>query len=177
MRIAGGAPKVEVSGAAQVKGARPRLRPSEAPVSAHLPWSSWTRPDQPTLDEMRSSPPNSFSGMGGRRRTNRAAGGDDGLDGDSLGEEGVGATGPARGGTASAAPDDAILPPLTFRNLQVKNRAFRSNISGRFDTYNGSDKTAAASSSCAASTRTAGGQSFADNRRRLRAHRPLHGVR
>src|SRR6476661_2468039 len=33
---------------------------------------------------------------------------------------------------------DAIFQPLTFRNLTVKNRLFRSNISGRFDNYNGS---------------------------------------
>src|SRR6266850_2484358 len=33
---------------------------------------------------------------------------------------------------------DAIFQPLTFRNLTVKNRVFRSNISGRFDNYDGS---------------------------------------
>jgi 2,4-dienoyl-CoA reductase-like NADH-dependent reductase (Old Yellow Enzyme family) len=33
---------------------------------------------------------------------------------------------------------DAIFQPLTFRNLTVKNRIFRSNISGRFDNYDGS---------------------------------------
>ncbi len=33
---------------------------------------------------------------------------------------------------------DAIFQPLTFRNLTVKNRLFRSNISGRFDNYDGS---------------------------------------
>jgi 2,4-dienoyl-CoA reductase (NADPH2) len=33
---------------------------------------------------------------------------------------------------------DAIFQPLKFRNLEVKNRIFRSNISGRFDNYNGS---------------------------------------
>ena len=33
---------------------------------------------------------------------------------------------------------DAIFEPLTFRNLTVKNRLFRSNISGRFDNYDGS---------------------------------------
>jgi 2,4-dienoyl-CoA reductase-like NADH-dependent reductase (Old Yellow Enzyme family) len=32
---------------------------------------------------------------------------------------------------------DIIFEPLTFRNLTVKNRIFRSNISGRFDYYNG----------------------------------------
>jgi 2,4-dienoyl-CoA reductase-like NADH-dependent reductase (Old Yellow Enzyme family) len=33
---------------------------------------------------------------------------------------------------------DVIFEPLTFRNLTVKNRLFRSNISGRFDNYDGS---------------------------------------
>jgi 2,4-dienoyl-CoA reductase (NADPH2) len=33
---------------------------------------------------------------------------------------------------------DAIFQPLQFRNLTVKNRLFRSNISGRFDNYDGS---------------------------------------
>lgn len=32
---------------------------------------------------------------------------------------------------------DVIFEPLQFRNLTVKNRIFRSNISGRFDFYNG----------------------------------------
>lgn len=32
---------------------------------------------------------------------------------------------------------DVIFEPLRFRNLTVKNRIFRSNISGRFDYYNG----------------------------------------
>jgi 2,4-dienoyl-CoA reductase-like NADH-dependent reductase (Old Yellow Enzyme family) len=32
---------------------------------------------------------------------------------------------------------DIIFEPLKFRNLTVKNRIFRSNISGRFDCYNG----------------------------------------
>lgn len=31
-----------------------------------------------------------------------------------------------------------IFSPLHFRNLQVKNRLFRSNVSGRFDNYDGS---------------------------------------
>lgn len=34
-------------------------------------------------------------------------------------------------------PDDPIFQPLEFRNLTVKNRLFRSNLSGRWDTYNG----------------------------------------
>jgi 2,4-dienoyl-CoA reductase-like NADH-dependent reductase (Old Yellow Enzyme family) len=33
---------------------------------------------------------------------------------------------------------DAIFQPLEFRNLSVKNRIFRSNVSGRFDNYDGS---------------------------------------
>jgi 2,4-dienoyl-CoA reductase-like NADH-dependent reductase (Old Yellow Enzyme family) len=33
---------------------------------------------------------------------------------------------------------DVIFQPLKFRNLTVKNRLFRSNISGRFDNYDGS---------------------------------------
>jgi 2,4-dienoyl-CoA reductase-like NADH-dependent reductase (Old Yellow Enzyme family) len=33
---------------------------------------------------------------------------------------------------------DIIFEPLKFRNLTVKNRLFRSNISGRFDNYDGS---------------------------------------
>ena len=33
---------------------------------------------------------------------------------------------------------DAIFQPLKFKNLSVKNRLFRSNISGRFDNYDGS---------------------------------------
>src|SRR6266481_7751318 len=33
---------------------------------------------------------------------------------------------------------DAIFEPLTFKNLVVKNRIFRSNISGRLDNYGGS---------------------------------------
>ena len=32
----------------------------------------------------------------------------------------------------------AIFRPLRFRNLEVKNRLFRSSISGRFDNYDGS---------------------------------------
>ena len=34
--------------------------------------------------------------------------------------------------------DDVIFTPLAFRNLTVKNRIFRSNISGRFDNEDGS---------------------------------------
>jgi len=33
---------------------------------------------------------------------------------------------------------DAIFQPLTFRNLTIKNRILRSNVSGRFDQYDGS---------------------------------------
>jgi 2,4-dienoyl-CoA reductase-like NADH-dependent reductase (Old Yellow Enzyme family) len=33
---------------------------------------------------------------------------------------------------------DIIFQPLKFRNLTVKNRLFRSNVSGRFDNYDGS---------------------------------------
>ena len=33
---------------------------------------------------------------------------------------------------------DAIFQPLKFKNLTVKNRIFRSNVSGRFDNYDGS---------------------------------------
>ncbi len=35
-------------------------------------------------------------------------------------------------------PNDLLFEPLHFRNLTVKNRVFRSNISGRFDNYDGS---------------------------------------
>ena len=34
--------------------------------------------------------------------------------------------------------NDIIFQPLKFRNLVVKNRIFRSNLSGRFDNYDGS---------------------------------------
>ena len=33
---------------------------------------------------------------------------------------------------------DPLSEPLTFRNLTVKNRVFRSNVSGQFDHYDGS---------------------------------------
>jgi len=36
------------------------------------------------------------------------------------------------------AHDDPIFQPLEFRNLTVKNRLFRSSISGRWDNYDGS---------------------------------------
>ena len=34
--------------------------------------------------------------------------------------------------------NEEIFQPLKFRNLTVKNRIFRSNVSGRFDNYDGS---------------------------------------
>lgn len=34
--------------------------------------------------------------------------------------------------------NDIIFAPLKFRNLTVKNRIFRSSISGRWDNYDGS---------------------------------------
>ena len=33
---------------------------------------------------------------------------------------------------------DILFEPLQFKNLTVKNRIFRSNLSGRFDNYDGS---------------------------------------
>ena len=35
-------------------------------------------------------------------------------------------------------PADSIFQPLSFRSLTVKNRILRSNVSGRFDNYDGS---------------------------------------
>jgi 2,4-dienoyl-CoA reductase-like NADH-dependent reductase (Old Yellow Enzyme family) len=35
-------------------------------------------------------------------------------------------------------PNDVLFQPLTFKNLTVKNRIFRSNIAGRLDNYDGS---------------------------------------
>jgi 2,4-dienoyl-CoA reductase-like NADH-dependent reductase (Old Yellow Enzyme family) len=35
-------------------------------------------------------------------------------------------------------PADILFEPLEFRNLTIKNRILRSNISGRFDNYDGS---------------------------------------
>jgi 2,4-dienoyl-CoA reductase-like NADH-dependent reductase (Old Yellow Enzyme family) len=43
-----------------------------------------------------------------------------------------------RPGEAPHAQRDPIFEPLRFRNLTVKNRVFRSSISGRIDNYNGS---------------------------------------
>ena len=34
--------------------------------------------------------------------------------------------------------ESLALEPLTMRNLTVKNRLFRSSLSGRFDNYDGS---------------------------------------
>jgi 2,4-dienoyl-CoA reductase-like NADH-dependent reductase (Old Yellow Enzyme family) len=48
----------------------------------------------------------------------------------------------ARQGAAEASLDPArasvIFEPLRFRNLEVKNRVFRSRVAGRFDNYDGS---------------------------------------
>src|SRR5258706_15424910 len=40
--------------------------------------------------------------------------------------------------TTGTTGKDIIFEPLKFRNLTVKNRILRSNISGRFDNYDGS---------------------------------------
>src|SRR5919106_5647315 len=48
-------------------------------------------------------------------------------------------TQPARSANRLEGPmSDVIFQPLTFKNLTVKNRIFRSNIAGRFDNYDGS---------------------------------------
>jgi 2,4-dienoyl-CoA reductase (NADPH2) len=44
----------------------------------------------------------------------------------------------ARVGGDEAMSEDVIFTPLEFRNLTVKNRIFRSNVSGRFDNEDGS---------------------------------------
>src|ERR1700754_2407520 len=43
-----------------------------------------------------------------------------------------------RSGGNTTMSTDAIFEPLKFKNLTVKNRIFRSNVSGRFDNYDGS---------------------------------------
>jgi 2,4-dienoyl-CoA reductase-like NADH-dependent reductase (Old Yellow Enzyme family) len=48
------------------------------------------------------------------------------------------ARGTDQGGTLMENANDVIFQPLKFRNLTVKNRIFRSSISGRWDNYNGS---------------------------------------
>jgi 2,4-dienoyl-CoA reductase-like NADH-dependent reductase (Old Yellow Enzyme family) len=54
----------------------------------------------------------------------------------------AGQTPPAAQPAAPSGPGLALYPhlfsPLTFRNLTVKNRVFRSNVAGRFDNYDGS---------------------------------------
>ena len=44
----------------------------------------------------------------------------------------------ARTQSVAAARSAAIFEPLRFRNLEVKNRVFRSSVAGRFDNYDGS---------------------------------------
>ena len=45
--------------------------------------------------------------------------------------------GPANPATPTGS-DDVIFTPLKFNNLEVKNRIFRSSVSGRFDNEDGS---------------------------------------
>lgn len=47
-------------------------------------------------------------------------------------------TGDGDSATPRGGATDPIFTPLRFRNLTVKNRVFRSSISGRIDNYNGS---------------------------------------
>ncbi len=42
------------------------------------------------------------------------------------------------GGAGGSGRNEPIFRPITFTNLTVKNRIFRSSISGRIDNYNGS---------------------------------------
>ena len=44
----------------------------------------------------------------------------------------------AAGSVTPAAAKDVIFTPLKFNNLEVKNRIFRSSVSGRFDNEDGS---------------------------------------
>ena len=46
--------------------------------------------------------------------------------------------GSAAASEMSAMSEDIIFTPLRFRSLEVKNRIFRSNVSGRFDNEDGS---------------------------------------
>jgi 2,4-dienoyl-CoA reductase (NADPH2) len=55
-----------------------------------------------------------------------------------MAEEGSDAEATGLGTSRSGIPDDPLFRPLVFRNLIVKNRIFRSSISGRIDNYNGS---------------------------------------
>ncbi len=56
--------------------------------------------------------------------------------------EPAGDVGQAPAAQPAAGPGVALYPqlfsPLTFRNLTVKNRVFRSNVAGRFDNFDGS---------------------------------------
>src|SRR4051812_1114429 len=49
-----------------------------------------------------------------------------------------GSDGLEQSSTNSGQDRDPIFEPLVFRNLTVKNRVFRSSISGRIDNYDGS---------------------------------------